>query len=839
MVQLTARRKMKERGRRHSSQRRKGSSYLAQFRRRSPSSERSSVSRFKKVKKSWSRSSDPQSISSSGSCSESTTSSAFSRERYDTRGRRRHHRPRRISPVRSQESFESDESSYSQSSTSTSESPDPVHSLDTLDNSESKLQDIGLVVRASDLSDYSDLFTLDSDEKEEFEDFVEKYDKGGDSHVQPALSQESAVYSLPHNESRDVNVALSREEGGCGNCMLQTFFCLDEESVQGSYGGLRNDEVLIAESFPTDSCNRDVDESLGEATNTMTALEEDPWSSEMKGESTSNETDEKHQEPEVIKEVDSPNNTRWNWSCFSSWAFQQSSEDQSDTLTVGVPEEEEDDKEETSRHSHTIVWQRSVESTRTDDDSLDDMRAADIVKKARTDNILSKFKTEDSHEPLGSTGAMASNTLCTTFVLGDNARVSGVAEIEAGDGDTAFVIFLEATRDGMTTRGQMAASQAESFQGDHVRRTARSLIQRDSEKSSTSDIVLVGDTTNRDSSKPPTLILEDSADSFLEQLGHLSEASYFCLDEKKQEAARVHFQAQLRDTQLRGSDILATTPSATCSISVTTGSQYMFCIRTEDLSPHDSNPTHFHVKREDLPFDEVAPPAPPHPQKGLKHRSEPHSPVSTTGADVSAPVEGNRLKGKSGIHRVRAGVHNYRRYLEIKRDTQYSRPDQASPKKSSRKHTNQVVACEAKMEQPSCKTEPLDFQTTRNEKQVEEAPGILPTHNTAIVPESKKHESIGQFRKVPSAALKPSVMTPVTPICQERDGPEDICPTNRARENKMSYEEIARLSRKLLLSDEPTTSASCMLKTTNVSFSSSSDEFFDAVSRTSSILSVD
>lgn len=529
-----------------------------------------------------------------------------------------------------------------------------VLSMDTAVNSESKLQDVGLVVQASDLSDYSDQFTLDSMDKQEFEDFLQKHDKGIIANIATVDSNDSKVYSLPATtEAPDIPGVRSADTGVFGGCVYRTFFCLDDDSVQGSYGGLRNGEVLIAASISLheedvtvnsnhqEHDDQTCDERSRDAPTVVYSDEDLPLQAGCKEKNSSDKTS--HSSHAGINTEDSPGISKANDTpddstsilavqpstrgCFYFWGTSTPPSEAAETM-----EDNNDDDKNDSTSSHTIVWQRSETHDETSENSsvvsIDEQRAGDIAKKARDETVLSKFKpeTEDSiretdSPSLSGTIAFMSQSQShsipldapprqTLFVLGDNAEISAVTEVEAGNGDTAFLIYIRPSRCSLSEKGEATVAHAEAFKGLHKRRNARSLNQYGSENTAEAELVVVDSQEDIPETERPKLILEDRADMYLEYLGKLSEASYYCLDTE----SRLQVTKVLEGQKYENTTDRRLTPEESQDVHSiefsTEGAQYMFCIRQdENFVPSDEGENvgnDFAIGKglDELPFDE-------------------------------------------------------------------------------------------------------------------------------------------------------------------------------------------------------------------------------------------
>ena len=303
-----------------------------------------------------------------------------------------------------------------------------VWSVDTAVNSESRLQDIGRVVKASDLSDYSDQYTLGSREMEEFEEYLEKHKHRGHRNFYDSDTEgSSAIYSLDDSVSVNPGVGTSDDTSGIVEvdsrnhrgsgiiaCGYRTIFCIDDDSIQGSYGGLREDEVLIASTPSLKTCGSGDVSDADDFTNSGGIAEVSGRSMsrrveriESTAESVSSHASgkEDRDDCETVKTEEPSAVSRF----FCAWNPGSPRSD------VGSSDEEEDDDDDdgyddlpqvvtasmthhgndstASYTSSKVVWQRTS-SYDSITESLSEERADSIAKKARAETILNRFKQE-------------------------------------------------------------------------------------------------------------------------------------------------------------------------------------------------------------------------------------------------------------------------------------------------------------------------------------------------------------------------------------------------------------------------------------------------------------
>ncbi len=659
------------------------------------------------------KSNDDATLSSSGS--------EVSCRNYE---KRRSHRNERRGWHNNQRRDDSPESSYRSSSTA----PSNVMSIDTAENSESRLQDIGRVVKASDLTDYSDQYTLGSREMEEFEGYLHKHKSRGHRTFYASDSDgSSAIYSLDSRDDRPVApsddtsgvVAINssdREHTNIVNCGYKACFCIDDKSIEESYGGLRDDQVLIAASCTltshgsaefTDGEELSDGEEAQEASIRTLSRRVERMESQAES-TTSDATDAEDQEDgDTVKTEEPSGVSRF----FCSWGASPSDggEDEDDD-EYGLPEvvttlTQQGNESIASHHTANVVWQRSG-SYDSAEESLGEDRADAIAKKARAENILNKFKkappkaeprldiqditpninnhitelkgeinmslfqdadkaddgqlqrdssineptkqaiderrpSDESaeHTAINIQGDTAEiipqNTsinlqddtakiipqdeitpqkgavvdaieeapiedidlsLDFTYVLGDNVEVTGMTEVEAGNGDTGFLIFLRASRNSLTEDGEAAVR---SFM-ERRRETSTlnglcsvsDMTQSRHEAEGGLNVFIVIENDNQCSDKErPRLLIEEKASIYLANLSRLSEASYYCLDRKtKQEVTRVIQSHQCGtflpvDLSVR-STFSQESPGNVPSFSQPSKdgvAQFIFCMRADDM----------------------------------------------------------------------------------------------------------------------------------------------------------------------------------------------------------------------------------------------------------------
>ena len=264
--------------------------------------------------------------------------------------------------------------------------------VDTAVNSESNLvQEVGKVVRASDLSDYSDHFTLGTKSLEEFEGFLKKHEKKGKRIIYSSDSEGSSVlYSLDPSTSNKPKGSKSDFDSGiiAGQrssqvsapfrpSVLHTFFCVGEDvSIQGSYGGLRDDEILIANYSSI---------STKDSMPPQTIESQDIYDSR---------SEEDHDDQEASKSSESGSSAsegKGVWGISLPWAQVQSSsrEDESENEPSTIPPVVSFVSSTPSRSfmptspSKSVTWEHSstVDSA---ENSIADSHVEAIVKKALT-----------------------------------------------------------------------------------------------------------------------------------------------------------------------------------------------------------------------------------------------------------------------------------------------------------------------------------------------------------------------------------------------------------------------------------------------------------------------
>lgn len=539
--------------------------------------------------------------------------------------------------------------------------------FDTAHNSKSKLKNVGLVVKASDLSDYSDHFTLDSREMDEFEDFVHKhqekkretrdiYESGSDdSSALYSLAQESEkAPSEPSEETSGIVEVTSGDIGNKGNCALREFFCMDDDaSIQGSYGGLRNGEILIASStlsthhsmmveesyIPPEMSTRSDARKLERMESSATTME-DHRQEVADGDLDGSDDDDDDDEPRPS------GMSRF----FCSWGAGPSDEDVKDDDEDDEDEDEDDHSTEetstvdqeatvttTTDQSRSVVWERPDDHASHADSvepSLDDARLQAIAQKARSDNVLSQFKAGTArHEeptaflsdpmPEDNEGTQEAKELAPhvqvpvliespsldddasqgsvdlpyqrTLVLGDNVEVTGISEVEAGNGDTGFVIYLRVSRTTLTDEGQAAADRAAATRRSKLVEKPATIWQSLDDVSFEVLVAVSGDDEGL-VTKAPRLLIENNASHYLENLCQLSEASYYCLDKStKQYSMKV---IQSRSDSSTSYDLQTTSTLSRDSFGnhhnappaqFDAAAQFMFCIKASDLMPIDKD----------------------------------------------------------------------------------------------------------------------------------------------------------------------------------------------------------------------------------------------------------
>ena len=297
--------------------------------------------------------------------------------------------------------------------------------VDTAVNSESNLvQEVGKVVRASDLSDYSDHFTLGTKSLEEFEGFLKKHEKKGKRIIYSSDSEGSSVlYSLDPSTSNKPKGSKSDFDSGiiAGQqklrssqvsapfrpSVLHTFFCVGEDvSIQGSYGGLRDDEILIA-NYSSISTKDSMPPQTVESQDIYDSRSEEDRDDQA--ESKSSETGSSESEGDG------------GWGISLPWVQVQSSsrEDESENEPSTIPPIVSFVSSTPSRSflpqspSKSVTWEHSS-TLDSAENSIADSHVEAIVKKARAGNILSMFKTKPADPP--------TNGLDVTGIKDDKAQ---------------------------------------------------------------------------------------------------------------------------------------------------------------------------------------------------------------------------------------------------------------------------------------------------------------------------------------------------------------------------------------------------------------------------------
>lgn len=165
---------------------------------------------------------------------------------------------------------ESDASSYGYSASS------GLYSENTDENSESRLEERGIVVNASDLSQCWSTASLDSNEEEAFQEFTKKYDAktaktgifflGNDDEISlPSLgSTTQGGHETQMTKPGDDSTQASDRSENTEHLQSDAWICGLENSSDlpddGSYGGLRNNEVLLAIKDTVSIDTREVEE---------------------------------------------------------------------------------------------------------------------------------------------------------------------------------------------------------------------------------------------------------------------------------------------------------------------------------------------------------------------------------------------------------------------------------------------------------------------------------------------------------------------------------------------------------------------------------------------------
>jgi hypothetical protein len=284
-------------------------------------------------------------------------------------------------------------------------------------NSESKLvQELGKVVKASDLSDYSDHFTLGSKSLEEFEGFLKKHESKGKRIIYASDSDGSSVlYSLdPSTGHKQKESKLDSDSGiitynqklrtdpsrtDFRPSALQQCFCAgDDISIQGSYGGLRDDEILIA------NCS---------SISTKNTMDRPPQRVESQEDNYDSHSEEERDDQEASKSSESGSSESEGngvWGISFPWiqGNNSSDEEESEHDQSTIPPVVSFVSSAPSRSvvsvspSKSVTWEQSntIDSV---EESMEESRAEAIAKKARADNILSMFKKTPLDEQIDMT----------------------------------------------------------------------------------------------------------------------------------------------------------------------------------------------------------------------------------------------------------------------------------------------------------------------------------------------------------------------------------------------------------------------------------------------------
>lgn len=526
------------------------------------------------------------------------------KHRESSHGQRRH-RGRRHSYSESSESetsfssYGSSEDSFSESSSSYSDSSDETSTrvsyssvesrshqlrlMDTLDNSESKLQNIGHVLRAPSIEEQTAVDDV-REEQEEMLDTPSQLESRNELREVDECTNPSE-FSVRYND---------KEHGGC---CYHSFFCMDDESFQGSYGGLRNGDILIASSTISSHDSFDLPQTVCSSEHNAASDCQEKQSlisiesSDLPPVATEEARDVLPGTPTGSANMESEtgeDEQPVGVSCFNCWGTNPKK------VKDGTTQAEITSSD--SNMSRTVVWERSFDgSFDSAQGSVAESRAIEIARKARAENVLSKFKSQESPPStleVSDDGRDRHFDYQDIFILGDNAQITGVTELEAGNGDTAFFIFLKASQQSLSRQGRkIAASKRRAKIGVSLAPTVQ-LEQGSDSDSKGVPIMIIDDNKNLVPS-PPRLIMEEKALLYIENLGKLSEASYHCLDRKTRKnvtkMVRVQQEGRISNLQIESAFSATTSESEDEKLEAPLeGAQYMFCMHVEDMFAFDS-----------------------------------------------------------------------------------------------------------------------------------------------------------------------------------------------------------------------------------------------------------